>query len=306
MDVTKDGHLFHWLATIPVSKRPVHIADINPSHVTAWRASWKFNDYTRAQRWGMVKSFFNFCERQGWIQNSPARGLGRIKYPKGSRTAIFTDRQYAAILATIPNYEPENVPAATRAAWQQRIMTFVEFLRWSGMALIDAVQFRPVLVDHEGILKYTRQKTGELATVQLPGNVVALLRSVPLERDSIGPDEPFRTKNYTPHSDTITWRKRLMRLFTLAGIEKVRNELGRERKPHPHMMRDTFAVWYLRHGVPLHAVAKMLGHSDPSTTARAYLPFVEELQRATIAEGRKALAAAKKSGKPGKIVAISR
>jgi len=288
-EIIKNGHLFNWLETIPPATRPIHLTDLTTAMLTEWRASWKFEDYTAAQRWGMVRSFFNFCEAQGWISDSPARKLRRIDYEKGSRTAIFTDKQYESILEAVANYEPENVPAATHAAWPQRITTFVELLRWSGMALIDGVQYRPELVDTEGVLRYRRQKTGELATVALPEHVLVLLRAVPLERDSIGPDEPFRMKDFTPHSDTVTWRKRLMKLFTLAGIKEVRNELGKTRPAHPHMLRDTFAVWNLRHGVPLHAVAKMLGHSNPTTTAKAYLPWVKELEQSTIAEGRAAL-----------------
>jgi len=305
-DIEKNWHLLDWLEKIPTAARPVHIADLTAEQLTKWRSSWKFEDYTGAQRWGMVRSFFNFCENQGWIQDSPARKLRRIDYEKGSRTAIFTDKQYDAILEAVPGYEPENVPTATRANWQQRITTFVELLRWSGMALIDAVQYRPELVDSEGVLRYRRQKTGELATLQLPEHLIALLRNVPLERDSVGSGHPFRMKGYTPHSDTVTWRKRLMKLFTLAGIEEVRNELGKSRKAHPHMLRDTFAAWNLRHGVALHSVAKMLGHSNPATTAKAYLPFVKELEQATIADGRKALAAGKpKDGQGRKVLNIA-
>jgi integrase len=182
----------------------------------------------------------------------------------------------------------------------------VELLRWSGMAQIDAVQYRPELVDADGVIRYRRQKTGELATVQLPEHVIALLRNVPLERDSVGSDHPFRMKDFTPHSDTVTWRKRLMKLFALAGIKEVRNELGKSRRPHPHMLRDTFAVWNLRHGVPLHAVAKMLGHSNPTTTAKAYLPWVKELEQATIAEARNALKkAAPKAVKGQRVVRMT-
>ncbi len=304
--VSKNGHLFDWLDTIPSAKRPTHIADITPPHLTAWRATWKFADYTAAQRWGMVRSFFKFCEAQGWIQDSPARKLRRVEYKKGSRTCIFTDDQYNAILAAVKQDDPPNVPAPTRATWQQRLTTFVELLRWSGMAPIDAVQWRPELVDGEGVLRYRRQKTGELATVQLPDHLLTLLREIPVERDSVGPGQPFRMKGFTPLSDRITWGKRLIRLFALAGIKEVRNELGRMRKPHPYMFRDTFAVSKLRHGASLYAVAKMLGHSDPTTTAKAYLPWVKELEALTNAEGRKALASEMpKPAKSTKVVKIT-
>src|SRR5206468_7373080 len=174
---------------------------------------------------------------------------------KGNRTAIFTDDQYAAILDAVSLYDPENVPAATRKSWQRRLTTFVELSRWSGMALTDAVQFRPEQVT-DGVLRYRRQKTEELATVPLPDHVLALLNDIPLERDSTGPQQPFRT-NAALSSDTATWSRRLQTLFRLAGITEVKTD-HRVRKPHAHMLRDTFAVWHLRHGAKIHTVAKML------------------------------------------------
>jgi integrase len=300
--VTKPGHLFIWLEKLPLASRPAFVTDLTTPLLSQWRSSWKFSDYTAAQRWGMVRSFLNFCEANSWIKDSPARKLRRIDYARGSRTGIFTDKQYADILKAIPESAPENIPALTRQNWAARMEAFVELLRWSGMALIDAVQWRPSLLSDDGVLRYRRQKTGELATVVLPGRTVILLRNVPLEADSVGPDHPFRMKNFTAHSDTVTWRKRLMGLFRLAGISQVRTELGKERPAHPHMLRDTFAVWNLRQGVPLHSLARMLGHSDPSTTAKAYLPWVTELEKATIAEGRAALEKAKPKASRGRKV----
>jgi site-specific recombinase XerD len=301
--IEKNGHLFNWLDTLPPAQRPTYIRDLTPAFLTQWRASWKFGDDTGAQRWGMVRSFFIFCEAQGWIEDSPARRLRRMKVEKGNRTAIFTDEQYTAILVAVALHDPENVPALTRQSWKPRLTTFIELLRWSGMSLIDAVQFRHELVDTEGVLRYRRQKTGVLATLQLPHHVVALLRSVPLERGSLGPEMPFRMKDYDAHSDTVTWRKRLIELFNLTGIKEVRTEKGNARKPHAQMFRDTFAVWNLRHGASLHEVAQMLGHSNTATTERSYLPWVKELEVAHIAHVRTILEhAAPKAD--GKVVAI--
>ena len=305
--VTRNGKLFDWLDTIPAATRPKYIADMTTAHLTAWRSTWKYGDYTGAQRWGMVSSFFNFCEAQGWIHDSPARRLKRMEIQKGSRTAIFSDEQYTAIVNAVPKYDPENVPAATRKVWQQRLAIFVELLRWSGMAMIDAVQYRPETVDETGVLRYRRQKTGVLATVVLPAHVVALLRDIPMEHKRVGASMPFRMKGYTTHSDTVTWRKRLFVLFALAGIKEARTERGNTRKPHPHMFRDTFAVWNLRHGASLHAVAKMLGHLRTATTEKSYLPWVTELEQAHIADARRILAnATPKAAKRAQVMNINR
>jgi integrase len=309
--VSSNGHLFNWLdkynAGRPAESRLVYISDFSPSHITAWRASWKFgSDLTAAQRWTMVKGFFTFCAAQDWIADSPARKLKRMSVAEGNRTAIFSDEQYQAILDAVSLYDPENVPAATRKAWQQRLTTFVELLRWSGMALIDAVQFRPETVDAEGVLRYRRQKTGKLARLPLAAHVVALLRDIPLERDSLGAVMPFRTKNTAIASDCRKMQHRLQALFALAGIKEVRTEQGRIRKPHPHMLRDTFAVSALQHGASIHTVAKMLGHSKTATTEKSYLPWVKELEQAQIADARKALAhAVPKPSKRRKVVNIA-
>jgi len=43
----------------------------------------------------------------------------------------------------------------------------------------------------------------------------------------------------------------------------------------------------------LYGVAKILGHSNPTITAKHYLPFVKEMETAHIAENKEVLAAAK-------------
>jgi len=292
-DVKRGGRLFDWLDTIPGPARPQYIADFTPAHLTAWRSSWHFgSDLTGANRWSMVKGFFHFCEAQGWISDNPARKLKRMTVERGNRTAIFTDEQYRKILDAVPLYQPDNVPAATGKAWQRRLLIFIELLRWSGMALVDGIQFQPDSVSADGVLRYRRQKTGELATVPLPDHVVALLADIPLERDSVGAGQPFRSRDLAIASDCAKWHRRVSAVFGLAGIRTVRTEMGRQRDPHPHMLRDTFAVWHLRHGARLHTVAKMLGHAKTTTTERAYLPWVKELEEAHIADARRSLAAA--------------
>jgi len=168
------------------------------------------------------------------------------------------------------------------------------------MALADAVQFRTEALDAEGVLRYRRMKTKELAVVPLPDHVAALLRNIPLERDTKDPAQPFRSR-VALQSDARRWAHRLEAVFALAGITEVRTEAGRVRKPHAHMLRDTMAVWHLRHGASVHTVAKMLGHSKITTTEKAYLPYVKELQDSMIADARRSLAqAAPKPSRAGR------
>jgi integrase len=303
--VKVSGHLLRWINNLPVSKRPVYIKDITVAHLTEWRASWKCGDLTAANRWTRTKGFLMFCERQGWIQDNPARKLKSLAADRGSRTAIFTDEQYNAILDAVKLYDPPTAPLESRNHLHQRLTVFIELMRWSGMAIVDAVQYRPELVDDEGVLRYKRQKTDTLATVPLPTHVTALLRNVPVAKGCEA-DQPFRRKNRVIRADKKLWLYRLQSVFALAGITEVKNELGRARKPHAHMLRDTFAVWYLRHGSRLQVVSKMLGHAKTATTEQAYLPWVKELEEAYISEARHTLAkAVPKTSRSKKVVSIA-
>src|SRR5712691_5346983 len=265
-EITRNGKLFDWLEK--QNPKPTLISEITPAHLTEWRTTWGYgSDMTAAVGWDLVKGFFKFCKGQGWISVSPGDGIRRPTTAKGNRTAIFTDKQYETILS--------------KANPNQRLLTFVELLRWSAMALIDAVAFDTNTLDAEGVLRYGRKKTGKLAVVKLPGHVVALLRSVPLESDNT-PEQPFRRKGLTLESNIHDWRRDLQDLFALAGITQVKTDVG-TRPPHPHQFRDTAAVWYLRHGMSLHGVAKILGDTI-KTVERHYLPFVQELEKAHIEE----------------------
>jgi integrase len=287
--VRRKGRLQLWLDTL--RERPVFISDITPDHVRRFRDSWDFNsDLTTASSFGTMKTFFKFCHAMGWIPSNPTTALRRPQTKRGNRTATFTDEEYARILDA--------------AHGNQRLETFLELLRWSGMALVDATTFKGNLIDREGVLRYKRAKTSTIATVKLPDHVLALLRDVPLESYNT-PDQPFLRQGVDLETCEQDWRKALQALFVQAGVETVKTDV-RERPAHPHMLRDTCAVWYLRHGMSLYGVSKVLGHTNPTITARAYLPFVKELEKAHIAENESVLAAAQPKQQGSKVLRITR
>jgi site-specific recombinase XerD len=278
--VKRTGKLFVWLDSL--NPRPQLITELTTPMLMSWRAGWNYkSDMTMAQAWGEVKTFFKFCTTQGWLKMNPAAAIQRPRVKRGNRTATFSDEQYDAILA--------------QAQGDQRLETFLELLRWSGMALIDAVTFDCKTVGDDGVLRYARQKTGTLATVTLPEKVLALLRAT-------DGSQPFLRSGDALQSSIHEWRRDLQALFAKAGITAVKTDVG-IRQAHPHMLRDTCAVWYLRHGMSLYGVSKILGHSSPLITARCYLPFVKELETAHIAENAAVLEAAKPKA-TGKVRAI--
>ena len=66
---------------------------------------------------------------------------------------------------------------AVRAGPPERALLML--LRWSGLAMCDAMTLRRSDVDTRGELVLCRAKSGELVTVQLPGVVLETLEALP-------------------------------------------------------------------------------------------------------------------------------
>lgn len=74
------------------------------------------------------------------------------------------------------------------------VYTFSELLRWTGMDIGDAVQFRREMVDADGVLRYLRTKTDVQAVIPLAAlapQMIKLLKKIPLAPRSLE-NMPFR------------------------------------------------------------------------------------------------------------------
>ncbi len=145
-------------------------------------------------------------------------------------------------------------------------------MRWSGLAIQDAVKIRRADIIHDkakGIYRVvtTRQKTGTDVSVPIPAEVAKEILAAP----SPNPEYIFWTGKSKGRSQVIMWGSRYVRpLFEAAGV----------RSGHmvSHRLRDTFAVDLLQKGVPLEEVSKLLGHESIKTTEKHYAKWVKGRQ----------------------------
>jgi site-specific recombinase XerD len=275
--VLRHGKFLKWIHGMAFVQ-PKYLDEITPEMLDSFIATWTVGDTTENRMRVQLKSFFKFCTLdRDWLEKNPARRIKLIKVRRGNRTTAFTPEQVAAIFAAVDEYHP--------ASERERLRAYVHLLRYSGMDLIDATQFKPSnLVGR--ILTYRRQKTGEMTwAIELPVHVADMLRALP------GP-MPFRTASFSITCDCRNWRLRLKRLFKLAGIASVTTDVREDRAPHAKMMRDTFASESLNAGIDIRNVQHMLGHMNLATTARYYLPHTEADKAAHLAMLRKAAGAA--------------
>jgi integrase/recombinase XerD len=154
-------------------------------------------------------------------------------------------------------------------------------MRWSGLAIKDAVTLERSRISADGSVFLYRAKTGVPVYVPLPPRVHQLLRSLPSEN----PRYFFWSGNGDPATCKRGWTRALARLFKLANIQKPDKT---PKRCHSHMLRDTFAVELLLAGVPIDQVSLLLGHSSVKVTEKHYAPFVKARQEQLAQSARKA------------------
>jgi integrase len=145
-------------------------------------------------------------------------------------------------------------------------------MRWSGLAIQDAVKIRRANIIHEktsGLYRVVtaRQKTGTDVSVPIPTKVAEEILAAP----SPNPEYIFWNGKSQSRAQVTMWGSRYIRpLFEAAGV----------RSGHmvSHRLRDTFAVGLLQKGIPMEEVSKLLGHTSIKTTEKHYSAWVKGRQ----------------------------
>jgi integrase len=238
------------------------------------------------------------------LEDNPTKA---IKAPDPGDTfahAPYSDEQYKAILDNADWYVDERVRNGERDVYCKRMHAFLELLRWTGMDIIDAVQFHPAQIEDTkvdgvkvSVLRYRRQKTarrgGVEAVIPLTPQVAKKLRSVPSTPKSVD-GLPFRYQGNDLKSDVHNWSRRISALIKLADIGEI-PLMGKDGRPaldkfgnaettspDVKMLRHTFAVGELLKGVAEEVVAKMLGHASTEMIRKHYAPWCKRRDDAHI------------------------
>ena len=245
---------------------------IGVGELEAFRSTWRDAALARKKKQERVIGFFYYCLRRGWIKNIPALLLGRIRVTE-KPTDYFTKEQFSKIIDATYIYNPTawNTEPRNQAT---RVRILIWLMRWSGLAISDAVGLERGRLNESDELLLYRAKTGHPVYVPLPHDVAEALRQIP-PGPKPNPRYFFWTGNGLLKSAVSDWQRSLRRVFKLADIH---HEDGAPKRCHPHMFRDTFAVESLLAGVPLEQVSILLGHQSVKITEKHYAPWVKARQ----------------------------
>ena len=113
------------------------------------------------------------------------------------------------------------------------------------------------------------------------GKAIQRRRVVPIDQGTLGmvreylewrKQFPYKGDFLFPISrqrvDQIYWK-----LGRRAGIKEIGDPaVSKHRKLHPHVLRHSFAIHCVKHGMSIERLQKILGHSSPTTTS-VYLQY---------------------------------
>jgi integrase/recombinase XerD len=235
-------------------------AEIESEDLTEFISDWKDlypSSVTRNRVLTRLRAFLKYCYNRKWTERIPHTVA--IK-PKKSDTLPLEPTQYSKLLETVPT-----VFSGEKA---QRARALVELMRWSGLAIRDAVTLErdEIEKDSKGYRVVTRRtKTDTHVNVRIPPDVAEEILAVA----NGNPRYLFWNSGQgTERTATTNWSDELRKLFRAAGLPK----------GHPHQLRDTFAVELLKNGIPLEEVSRALGHDSIKTTEKYYAKWVKARQ----------------------------
>jgi integrase/recombinase XerD len=263
------------------SARFINLTEITTADLEDFRDTWTDGPLAKKKKQERLIGFFYYCLRLGWIKSNPAVLLGRIR-ADGPPTDYFPASEFDKIIDSTYIYQPRGWLECRNQATRLRILTLL--MRWSGLAIRDAVTLERRRLNENGELFLCRAKTGSPVYVPLPPAVADALREIP-PGPTPNPRYFFWSGNGSPKSVVGNWQRSFRRLFKIANLL---SDDGAAKRCHPHMFRDTFAVEMLLAGVPLEQVSILLGHKSVKITEKHYAPWVKARQEQLAANVRKA------------------
>jgi integrase/recombinase XerC len=230
---------------------------LTTEHLRWFKGTWSTGPRATGNNISRLRAFFRFCIDNEWLLRNPALPLRGPKHVRDKQKLPFASEEMAAILAAAEKIAIEDECAD--------LVALILLMRHTGLRISDATFLKADRVFNGQLQLYT-QKTGSWVSIPLVPELLDRLRAV----------QP-KTAGYlfisgSTRLETVTalWRRKIQRVFKLAGIAG----------GHCHRFRHTFAVDLLSKGVDIKTVSLLLGHSSVTITEKFYAAWITSRQQA--------------------------
>jgi integrase len=238
-----------------------------PADVREFRSSWNVSPRTAPRRMSMLRSFFEYCHSNEWIDRNPARMVRNPKSRDSSdgrneQKLPFSDEELKKMYDACPKYG-----AGYRYKWTgDDLADFISLSIYTGLRISDVALFQADRMQPSGEILIRTTKAGTHVYTWLPEWLQDRIKARAKKHGQyiFGAHQPT-----TLDIITETWRRRLNALWELCGPWKSR--------PTPRRFRHTFARVVLQRGVSVRDVADLLGNSEPMVR-KHYAAWIPERQ----------------------------
>ena len=250
------------------SKNVFTVQGVTREVLTGYCCTWETlypSSVTRSKARERCRAFLRYCYEAQWLPRVPT--MPKIKV-EDVPTMPLTTEEFQHLLDSIP----AGLPHAQAANKRVRVRALFLLMRWSGLAITDALSLKrsDLQQDRNGVYRVvtSRQKTGTHVSVPIPTAVAKEVLASPNENRTY----LFWTGDSSPSNHATKWQTRYVApVFKAAGLHGIGHMVS-------HRLRDTFAVDLLTKGVPMEEVSKLLGHSSIKTTEKSYAKWVQSRQ----------------------------
>ena len=204
-----------------------------------------------ARRLASLRSFFKFCQREGLVENNPAKPLRNPR--KSRKLPHFMSSDDLDRLLTAP---PGNSPLGLRDR------AIFESIYSAGLRVSELVGMNDGDIDfQEGIVRI-RGKGRKERLAPMGSHALRAIRKWHGKRrlasdEAEGPAAPTFTNKFGRRITTRSIGRMLDKYLKLTGLDL---------RSSPHTLRHSFATHLLDHGADIRSVQELLGHKSLSTT----------------------------------------
>ncbi len=173
--------------------------------------------------------------------------------------------------------EPEQVETLIAIATNARDALLVRIPWRTGIRVSELIGIRIQDIDCENraiVIKVQKMRKKD-------GKAIERRRVVPIDQGTLNMvKEYLEWRKQFPYKGDLLFpitRQRVNQIFwklgRRAGIEEIGDPaISQHRKLHPHVLRHSFAIHCVKHGMSIERLQKILGHSSPTTTS-VYLQY---------------------------------
>ena len=206
---------------------------------------------TIARRLASLRSFFRFGQREGWVDNNPAKPLRNPRKPR-SLPHVLSGADVARLLQTPPADHPLGL----------RDRAILETMYSAGLRISEVVGLDHGDLDFEAEVVRVRGKGRKERLAPIGSYAMRALRQwlrtrVPSPREPAGPESPVFVNRFG---------RRLTTRSVARMLEKYLRQAALDRRTTPHSLRHSFATHLLDRGADIRSVQELLGHKSLVTT----------------------------------------